>query len=172
MTHYSNCTNCAVDKSACRRRKELADALKGLSVYSLKFRCTDRQSMFSPGQRVVFDWVLWDSDGYDSDALPLIFKGTVLCERGTKFVVQVDHGVDASGEGIEAKDVFKKNDQLLVKVRPAHMRPLDEPSKLICGTCYWVEGVAEDRCYQSGYGHIPVGCINRLAGNKPESEAA
>lgn len=162
MTHYATCMNCAADKSACSRRSALREALKGQHVFSLKFRCADRASYFSAGQRVEFDWTLWDTDGYDSYGLPVTFQGTVIRERGTRFVIQVDRGEDTSGEGINASEVFKKNDQLLVKVRPADMRPIDEPSRLICGTCYWVEGVAEDRCYQSG-DYLPIGCIDRLA---------
>lgn len=160
MTHYTNCTNCAVDKSSCQKRLALREAIKGLHVYSLKFKCADRKPLFVPGQRVKFDWLLWDTDGYGgSESLPLTFHGTVLRERSPKFVVQVDRGVDASGENIEASEVFKKNDQLLVKVKPADMRPVDEPARQICGTCYWVEGVAEDRCYKMT-DWLPNGCID------------
>lgn len=115
--------------------------------------------MFAPGQRIQFDWSLWEQMEYGGDELPMTFNGTVLRERGTKFVVQVDSGVDASGEGVEASEVFKKNDQLLVKVRPAHMRALDEPNRVVCATCYWVEGAAEDRCYKMT-DWLPNGCID------------
>lgn len=158
MTHYATCVNCAVDKSLCQKRLALREAIKGLYVYSLKFKCADRNPLFTTGQRVQFDWILWESDGYDSDALPMTFHGTVLRERGTKFVVQVDSGVDASGESIEASEVFKKNDQLLVKVKPSDMRALNEPSRRVCTTCYWVEGAAEDRCYKMT-DWVPNGCI-------------
>ncbi|MDQ0132627.1 hypothetical protein J2T08_000528 [Neorhizobium galegae] len=159
MTHYSTCTNCAVDKDMCPRRENLRKALKGSAVYSLKFKCPDRLPMFQPGQRVGFDWSLWDADDYDSSELPLTFSGTVLRERGTKFVIQVDSGPDTSGEGIQASDVFKKNDALLTKVRPAKMTALDEPARKVCLTCYHVEGQAEDRCYKSGTSWVPNGCI-------------
>lgn len=159
MTHYATCTNCAVDKSVCQKRANLREALKGQHVYSLKFKCTDRQPLFVSGQRVQFDWLLWDTDGYDSESTPLTFHGTVLRERSPKFVVQVDHGVDASGEGIEASEIFKRNDQLLVKVKPADMRSLDESNRKVCATCYWVEGTAEDRCYKMS-DWTPGGCID------------
>jgi hypothetical protein len=158
MTHYATCVNCAVDTSSCQRRQNLRATLKGSGVYSLKFKCADRQKMFSTGQRVEFDWSLWEADEYDSSELPLVFHGTVIRERGAKFVVQVDGGKDVSGENLEACHVFTKNDQLIIKVRPANMRALDEPAKAVCTICYHVEG-GEDRCHQNGTDWMPKGCI-------------
>lgn len=168
MTYYAPCFHCEADKATCQRRNAVKAAIAGLGITSLKFACPDRRALFAAGQRVVFNWSLWESDGYDPDPLPLSFTGTVLRERGPKFVVQVDAGQDASGEGIEASEVFKKNDQLLVKVKPADMRPLDEPSRRICTTCYWVEGAAEDRCYKMpDQNWIPNGCIDRAREAQP-----
>lgn len=158
MTHYATCTNCEVDKNSCQRRSDLRKALKGSGVYSLKFKCAERKAMFSTGQRVSFDWSLWDSDGYDESELPMRFHGTVIREHGAKFVVQVDSGKDASGEGIEASEVFKNKDSLITKVRPADLRPLDEPTRAVCSTCYTVEGHAKDRCYKQA-DWTPRGCI-------------
>jgi hypothetical protein len=157
MTYYAPCFNCTVDKAACPRRQSVRQALKGSAVTSLKFRCPERQPFFVSGQRVVFDWKSFESDEYDTSVLHLTFKGTVIRERGTKFVVQVDSGKDIEDE-IEASEVFKKNDALLIKVRPADMRPLNEPAKAVCLTCYQVEG-QEDRCYRSGTSWVPKGCI-------------
>ena len=159
MTYYATCFNCAIDKASCPRRAALQKALAGSAVTSLKFKCPERKAFFAPGQRIQFNWSLWDTDEYDSSELPLVFYGTVLRERGSKFVVQVDAGKDASGEGIEASEVFKKNDALLVKVRPAAMKAIDEPARAVCLTCYHVEGVSEDRCYRSGTSWVPNGCL-------------
>lgn len=160
MTHYATCFNCVNDRYTCRRHLAIREALKGSGVYSVKFKCMDRRAYFSPGQRVAFDWKSFDSDaGYDESVLHLTFTGTVIREKGTKFIVQVDNGKDTSGEEIEASDVFKKNDALLIKVRPADMRPLHEPAKAVCPTCYQVDG-QEDRCYRSvGQVWVPNGCI-------------
>ncbi|TCL70606.1 hypothetical protein [Rhizobium sp. BK251] len=160
MTHYATCLNCALDKSACERRSALQRALKGNAVYSVKFKCPERQAFFYPGQRVSFSWSMWETDDYDnSSELPLVFHGTVIRERGSKFVVQVDRGKDASNEGIEASYVFKKNDSLLIKVRPANMQALDEPARAVCATCYHVEGHDEYRCYKQA-DWTPNGCIH------------
>lgn len=159
MANYATCFNCAVDKATCQRRADLRATLKGANVYTVKFKCADRQPMFSTGQRVEFDWSSWETDDYDSSELPLVFHGTVICERGSKFIVQVDAGKDASGEEMEASDVFK-NENLLIKVRPANMRGIDEPSKAVCPTCYHIEGSAEARCYKSaGQVWVPDGCL-------------
>ena len=163
MTYYATCFNCAADKASCQRRLSLKKVLAGSHVTSLKFRCPERRAFFATGQRVSFEWTMWDSDGYEESALHLVFHGTVIRERGSKFVVQVDAGKDTSGEEIEASDVFKKNDALLIKVRPANMTALDEPAKNVCLTCYQIEG-QEDRCYRSdGQVWVPNGCIKHIA---------
>lgn len=170
MTYYATCFNCATDKTVCPRRVALQKALAGNGLTSIKFKCPERKAFFAPGQRVSFTWSMWESDGYEESALHLTFHGTVLRERGSKFVVQVDAGKDVSGEGIEASDVFKKNDALLIKVRPANMTALDEPAKAVCLTCYQVEG-QEDRCYRSdGQVWVPKGCIKHVAAAQTTEE--
>lgn len=160
MTHYAPCFNCAVDKTTCARRLALQKTLAGSHVTSIKFRCPDRKAHFTPGQRVAFDWKSWDSDGYDESCIHLTFHGTVLQEKGPKFVIQVDAGKDASGEELEAKDIFTKNDAMIIKVRPADMLPLNEPPRSVCLTCYQIEGMSEARCYRTaGQVWKPKGCI-------------
>lgn len=171
MTHYATCFNCAVDKAACPRRIAVQQALRGSAVTSLKFRCPERKALFSPGQRVSFNWSSWENDGYESSCLHLVFHGTVIRERGPKFVVQVDAGKDASGEELEASNIFTKNDALMIKVRPADMTALDEPAKSVCITCYQVEG-QEDRCYRSaGQVWVPNGCIQTNTAPKEQEYA-
>ena len=173
MVCYATCFNCAVDKTACARRLALQKALAGSHVTSIKFRCPDRKAHFAPGQRVAFDWNYWDSDGYEESCLPLTFHGTVLQEKGTKFVVQVDAGHDASGEEIEASHVFKRNDALITKVRPSDMRPLDEATRSVCLACYQIGGMEEIRCHRTNSSPTwkPKGCITPDSGPfKPEDE--
>lgn len=168
MTYYATCFNCVNDRYTCPRLLAIREALKGSGVYTIKFKCPERRAFFSPGQRVAFDWKSFESDEYDTSVLHLTFTGTVLREKGTKFVVQVDSGKDISGEEIEASDVFKKNDALLIKVRPADMRPLNEPAKSVCLTCYNVEGHPDNRCYKSGPDWIPSGCV--MSANTPQGK--
>lgn len=160
MTHYATCFNCVNDRYTCQRHLALREALKGTGVYTVKFKCPERRPYFAPGQRVAFDWKWFESDEYDTSVLHLTFAGTVIREKGSKFVVQVDGGKDISGEEMEASEVFTKNDQLLIKVRPADMRPLNEPTRAVCQTCFYVEGQAEDRCYKMGDFHNPTGCLS------------
>lgn len=162
MTYYATCFNCAVDKTSCARRLALQKALAGSHVTSIKFRCPDRNAHFTPGQRVAFDWKYWYGDGYDDEnCIHLTFHGTVLQENGSKFVVQVDAGKDATGEDIDASEVFKRNDALITKVRPADMLPLPQPDRSVCLTCYQVEGMEEIRCHRTNSSPTwkPNGCI-------------
>lgn len=159
---YSTCFNCAVDASTCQVRQRISRGIKGLGLQSIKFRCDARQPMFREGQRVLFNWSLWEpgDDEWGASELPLIFKGTVIREIKTKFAVQVDSGTDASGEDIEAKTVFKNGESLLIKVRPADMKALEEPDNRVCQTCFWAEGRSEPRCYANdGYSSPPAGCL-------------
>ena len=170
MTHYATCFNCANDRYTCARHLAIREALRGNGVSSVKFKCPERRAFFSSGQRVAFDWKSFELDEYDTSVLNLTFAGTVIREKGTKFVVQVDRSKDISGEEIEASDVFKKNDALLIKVRPADMRPLNEPAKAVCLTCYQVEG-QEDRCYRSdGQVWVPKGCIKQISAAQTTEE--
>lgn len=166
MAHYAPCFNCAVDKPTCARRLALQKTLAGSHVTSIKFRCPDRKAHFTPGQRVAFDWKSWDSDGYDESCIHLTFHGTVLQEKGSKFVVQVDAGKDASGEELEAKDIFTKNDAMIIKIRPADMLPLNEPPRSVCLICYQVEGMEEIRCHRTNSSPTwkPKGCITPDSG--------
>lgn len=162
MAHYAPCFNCAVDKAACARRLALQKTLAGSHVTSIKFCCPDRKAHFTHGQRVAFDWKYWEGDGYDDEnCIHLTFHGTVLQEKGPKFVVQVDAGKDATGEGIDASEVFKRNDALITKVRPADMLPLPQPDRAVCLTCYQVEGIEEIRCHRTNSSPTwkPKGCI-------------
>jgi len=157
MTHYANCFNCAVDKTTCRRRATIHDAIKGVGITSVKFTCDYRQPMFAAGQRVHFDWNIFDSEIGDSGET-VTFAGTVLAEKGSRFVIQVDAGTDIDGN-YPVDDTFTKNDVRIVKARPANMRASDEPSRIVCAVCYAVEGVAEDRCYSDDHlFHSPLNC--------------
>lgn len=118
--------------------------------------------MFRPGQRVSFKWSLWvqvDNEYGEAAEIALIFTGTVVRENKTKFIVQVDAGQDASGQEIEASEAFK-NESLMTKVRPADMSALQEPDKRVCQTCFWVEGVAEQRCEANEWFQNPIGCLH------------
>lgn len=164
MAYYRPCKNCAVDNSTCPRRAALVGAISGQHVTSINFVCRDRQSMFRTGQRVSLRWVHWELNDYgDSDSLDLVFHGTVLIEKGTKFIVRVDDGPAVGGEVLkEAKDVFN-SDRLVIKIRPADMSALDEQDRSICTECTSYLGES-GRC--NGYGkpgawdaYWPRGCI-------------
>mgnify|MGYP007014136643 CR=1 FL=1 len=169
VAYYHPCKNCAVDTSACERRAEIRDAISGLHVTSVKFECKKREPLFRSGQRVKFSWSHWEQSDYDGSGCEnkLVFSGTVVAEKGTKFIVRVDdaEGVaaDEDYEDMDPKHVFQ-NQRLVVKVKPCDMLDLGEPDKPMCETCLaYNADEAERRChgYNDGawYVYHPQGCL-------------
>lgn len=170
MAYYKPCKNCAADTATCPRRTEVAKAIFGLSVTVVNFRCLSRKEMFRPGQRVEFHWIDYGDGQFEEDAVSLLFHGTVMEERGLRFIVRVDDTEDARG-------VFK-SDSLVIKVKPSDMHALDEPDRPMCPSCCGYPG-EKSRC--QGWGnpgslesYWPVGCLVRQSQNaeinKPEAE--
>ncbi len=157
MTSYSTCINCAADKANCTRRAEVRAAIKGVHITSVKFRCTERQSMFRRGQRVSVTWTV----GGDCYELNETWPATVIAEVGTRFVLSVDDV--ASDEGTPARD-YIKNERLFVKVSPSRLTALDEPDRQICKFCERAP-ITGDACQDrdadiwSFNGGYPQGCL-------------
>lgn len=161
MAYYKPCKNCAVDKSSCLRRSEVAAGIAGLSVTVVNFRCGHREPLFHSGQRVRFIWTSWERGDYGDDhGIGLIYHGTVIEEKGLRFIVRVDDGPSACGEEIAARDVFK-NDTLVIKVKQSDMTALDEPDRALCPSCSAYEG-EEGRCHgwaEFDFSYWPDGCF-------------
>lgn len=161
MTYYTTCLNCAVDKSACAKRKAVSNAIKGTGITSVKFRCTERVSKFRHGQRVAFDWRYYADDG-SGEGYETEFVGTIMHEKAgnKRFAVRVDQ----DGEHYDCKpsDILKNAE--FISVRPADLRPLDEPDRVICPLCArYEDGDGErERCW--GYGDLSnvagLGCLS------------
>jgi hypothetical protein len=168
MAYYKPCKNCAVDKSACPRRAEVSAAISGLSVTVVNFRCASRQPMFRSGQRVAFDWTYWDVCEDEDFGLGLIYHGTVIEEYGLRFIVRVDDGPSADINEVAARETFK-SDNLVIKVRPAAMRALDEADRVLCPHCSAYEG-EQGRCQGWGHGYDsywPNGCFSKPLASEP-----
>ncbi|MBY0394555.1 MAG: hypothetical protein K2Q27_14970 [Novosphingobium sp.] len=161
MTSYTTCINCAADKQACERRNAVRAAIKGAHITSVKFRCTDRQSMFHPGQRVGITWTAGNGD-YELDET---WPGTVIRESGTRFLIAIDDV--PSDEGTPARS-YIRNERLFVKVSPSRLQLLDEPDRRICKFCERAPATG-DACidrdtdiwsFNSGF---PLGCMLKEA---------
>ena len=168
MAYYKPCKNCAADKVSCPRRAEIAKAIAGLSVTVVNFKCGDRQTLFHTGQRVAFNWTSWErlEEFAEDHGLGLIFHGTVIGEKGLRFIIRVDDGPSADAEKIAARDTFK-NDSLVIKVKPSDMRALAEPDRQLCPACSAYPDETS-RCQgweePGGFGsYWPTGCLIRQA---------
>jgi len=169
MAYYHPCKNCAVNIYACERRAQVREAIAGLHVTSVKFRCADRKPMFRSGQRVKFAWSHWEQSDYDGSGCEnkLVFSGTVVAEKATKFIVRVDDvdgiAVDDNYESMNPRDVFN-NKRLVVKVKPCDMVALDEPDRPMCESCLAYDAEeARSSCHGFNGGawdvYHPPGCL-------------
>ncbi len=169
VAYYHPCKNCAVDAATCDRRLRVRDAIAGLHVTSVKFQCVKREPMFRSGQRVNFSWSHWEQSDYDGSGCEnkLVFSGTVVAEKGSKFIVRVDDAdgvaADEDYEDMSPKHVFR-NEGLVVKVKPCDMTPLSEPDKPMCPNCLaYDKDEAAWRCHSYDGGcwdvYHPEGCL-------------
>jgi hypothetical protein len=169
MAYYKPCFNCAADKAACARRQEVRDAIAGLNVTAINFRCDIRQPMFRPGQRVEFDWISYDDEAafYCGDGEETVtFFGTVMHEKAgnKRFAIRVDP--DQECDSITPKDVFKTGGDF-TSVRPADMRALGTPDRTICHVCAAYDDDEADKrskCLQGDYFNAGPAClVNKAA---------
>jgi len=151
MPYYKPCFNCAADKAECKRRAEIKDAISGLHVRSISFRCEIRQQFFRPGQRVSFSW--GKLAGYDpanerETFCTVYFKGTISHEkdRSSRFVVRVDDGQDF--DGVRPEDIFTNGNFISVRTRDIYA--IDEPDVYICAECGLFYGEQPDDWHCSG----------------------
>lgn len=166
MGFYRPCTNCVREKAPCPRRERIATGIKGLGLTSVKFRCAEREPIFTIGQRVTVTWLVRaESDcWYDDGAMWESWPATVIAERGSKFQIVVDD-VD-SDEGTPARN-YIKSETLYCNVTAGKLNPLDEPPRSVCGACGTVRGLdgtvagcwGYDREAGGGFSYTPHGCL-------------
>ncbi len=159
--NYRTCYGCTVDGSTCPARAAMRDALKGLGITSIAFKCAARQPAFYEGQRVTVTWPFYEDE---EDPLEIEFHATVIYERKPgRYRIRVDDGPDQTIGEYVSPDSLKSGGHAHVSV--TRLQPLDELTRTVCAVCGRVEGLTED-CYGYGPeyrdgGFIPLGCIKK-----------
>ena len=124
----------------------MRDALKGLGVTSIAFKCAARQPAFYEGQRVTVTWPFHEYE--DPDGMLIEFHATVITEhKPGRYYIRVDNGPDQTIGEYEVPECLNSNGHAHVSF--TRLQPLDEPTRTVCAVCGRVEGLTED-CY--GYG--------------------
>lgn len=156
MTAFRTCKNCVLEREPCPRREAVKASIAGTGVTSVKFACAIRKPLYAPGDRVVSRWTVPDSDDYDERAQEEHWPATVIKEVGTMFQLKID---DVRSENDTPAKGYFKNQSLYVKARAGKLKPLDEPSQVVCDQCGRVgdDPVREGGCYVSGR-VIPAWC--------------
>ena len=133
MTYFSTCLNCAADKAACAKRKEVRQAIKGLGITSAKFRCDERIARFRRGQRVQFIWRYYGEPDESRGGYETVFVGTVMHEKAgnKRFAVKVDPENEIYD--LKPADILKNPE--FISVRPDDMVASGEPDRKLCPLC-------------------------------------
>lgn len=129
----------------------------------VNFICKERQVLFHAGQRVRFNWTVWENYEIGGEfSIGLIYHGTVIEEHGLRFIVRVDDGPSVCEHQVPARETFKA-ENLVIKVKPSVMAALDEPDRALCAVCSGYEG---ERARCQGWGRVgaidsywPVQCM-------------
>ena len=146
---YHPCKGCAVDVKTCKRRDEIHSAIKGLSVTSVKFKCTERSPYFKTGERVWVTLPFWEPVGTDGDSECHLayFHGTVIYERNKlgSYKVKIDEGMDINDAGYVVPECLKSKTGYIA-VLSKYMKSIDEPSLKVCKYCEGVDENHESYC--------------------------
>lgn len=150
MAAYRTCLNCAHAPNECATRDRIKQAIAGLSVTYLKFRCPDRAPIYRVGERVSVTWPVCVEAGYcdhPGDWNLETWPATVIKEIGSKFLICVD---DVDSDLETPARSYIQNENLYCKVSASRLARLDEPKRAVCGLCGLVEGAGFDACWQIG----------------------
>lgn len=138
MTYLRTCHNCRFAREDCATRASLRESIAGLGITSAKFKCANRAPTYRTGQRVSVSWPVPSEDGYAYEYDPESWPATIIGESGPRFKIVVDDV--ASDLGTPAKD-YLKNQTLYARVSAGKLKPLDEPSRLVCPACEAVPAI-------------------------------
>ncbi len=90
MAVYRTCFGCVLQQEQCTARSALRDAMKGLRVTSVKWRCDSRRSRFQVGDAV---WAKTIETIGQEDACFADFPGVVVGIAGSAALVLIVDGV-------------------------------------------------------------------------------
>ena len=125
------CTGCKFS-GECARARNMKDVLRGLGIFSLKFRCPQREDVFSPGQAAIFTTYISDSnDTGESTARNVHYQGRVIQQYGGKVV-----GFIAPSTPDESGDYpFEARCSGYVKMPLARVKPDDTRPAISLSCC-------------------------------------
>lgn len=128
------CHGCAKEKVPCIDREAFKDALRGLGVTSVKWKCKSRVSAYEPGDPV---WARTQAfyAGHGEDGCVDDFPATVIRVMGTKAVVFIAPG--SLGAGGEYQ--FEANNNGFCKIPLSRLKKRDGMRESVCRYCQMPE---------------------------------
>lgn len=137
MANYRTCNGCAFEGQPCKTREAMSDAIRGLHITSIKWRCKDRRDAYEQGEPV-FVSIIERYEGED----PCITNVIAIClgMRGRKV-----HAYVPKTEQEESEISFRSNG--FVSVSRDHVRKRGGEFEPVCrcGRPYRIDG-HEEHC--------------------------
>ena len=142
MTHFPTCLGCVRAPEACESFARLKEAIAGLGVTTIKWRCADRAAAYVPGSPVMvmtYSWSERDPDEPDSLRFALRpYPGVFIKKAGTKGVCFIKPG-ELSADDYEFPFVPKASvtGKGFIKARLALISPREGAAidVALCETC-------------------------------------
>lgn len=136
MANYSTCKGCALEGQPCNARESISQAIRGLHITSIKWRCKDRKDAFEKGEPVfvsILDYE--DGEPYRTDCI-----ATCIGMRGRKV-----HAYVSKAEQEESGIQFRANGFVTVSRDHVRKRGGEFEPVCQCGRPYRIDG-HEEHC--------------------------
>jgi hypothetical protein len=136
--YMATCAGCKF-RDGCDHREFMRRKLRGTGITSVKFTCKLRETIFKPGQPVIFKTFV-SADDDMGNALAVEYPGYCIEQIGTKvigFVKPGEHDIDDYTEFEPKNGGFVK--MPIARVRPDDGRPVVAIER--CEQCYSIPAV-------------------------------
>lgn len=137
---YRTCFGCVSHGKPCQSRDDIKNAVAGLGITSLKWKCAARKSSFERGDQVYVTTFNGEKNSWESEISYMSeFPGVVMHTNGTKVNVYIAPGAMCSDEEYAFEPTNGSLGYLSVPMSRLTMR-CDEKAE-ICPTCNGVIGM-------------------------------
>lgn len=133
MTFYRACVGCTLQGQPCGARETMRARIKGLSVTSVKWRCTSRESRFVVGELVWAHTVDGGQvSGEEGEPIFADFPAVVIkMLAGAKALVFIDPGVECS----DGETQFSTSGIGFCKIPLSRLKTRDGTRVEVCPAC-------------------------------------
>lgn len=162
MTYYYPCKNCQTVNINCSHLKKIKAAVAGLSLTSIKFKCSARIPMFSTGDRVKVLLTITSPES-DEGFEKVEFRATIIdeCSKNAWYFIKIDNGPSMDDDDHIVPDCLYGNGYATAPL--SRLDKICEPRATVCAICSGTSISGYISCYGVGELEIslPDGCIKK-----------